>query len=48
MLSALFLALAIILSIIAAYQWTGLARYFGARMWTTACAAVLWLTWLLV
>jgi hypothetical protein len=42
------LALAVVVSVIAAYQWTGLARYWFARTWTTAFAAILWLAWLYI
>jgi len=38
------LAFAVVVTVIAAYQWTGLARYWYARGWTTALATILWLT----
>jgi hypothetical protein len=47
-LRMLELALAVAVSVIAAYQWTGLARYWFARTWTTAFAATLWLAWLYI
>ena len=34
--------------VIATYQWSGLARYWNARWWTTAIAALLWLTWIFI
>jgi predicted ferric reductase len=45
MLSVLVLALAVLVSVVAVYQWTGLARYWSARKWTTALAVLLWLAW---
>jgi hypothetical protein len=47
-LRMLDLALAVMVSVIAAYQWTGLARYWYARTWTSAFAAILWLAWLYI
>jgi hypothetical protein len=46
MLSALVLTGAIVATFVAAYEWTGLPRHWQMRVWTTALAAMLWLTWL--
>lgn len=42
------LAFAVVVTVTAAYQWTGLARYWYARGWTTALATILWLAWFYV
>ena len=46
MLSALVLTGAIVATLVAAYEWTGSPRHWQMRVWTTALAAMLWLTWL--
>jgi hypothetical protein len=46
LVSALVLLGAVLVTILAAYEWTGLPRHWYMRTWNTALAAMLWLMWL--
>ena len=39
---------AVAVTVVAAYEWTGLPRHWHARGWTTGLAAVLWGIWLYI
>jgi hypothetical protein len=46
LLNGLALTSAAALTVVAAYEWTGLPRHWRMRVWNSALAIALWLTWL--